>query len=114
MELICFLAVDPDAVADSVTDVVFKGIELLFLSLQRPLVASPNPGSLAKRHHVESTTTTSPVNNPNKSKLKKNYNSASTTFETFIARAKSEHIGKISKRLARLALGICVFLSLAF
>ncbi|CAH2051719.1 unnamed protein product, partial [Iphiclides podalirius] len=118
---ICFSPDDPDVVADSVTDVVLQGMELFI-----PFSAVPIGGKLQpwfgrscnlalrrKREYYQAWADASTSSDVKTSALKKKYNSASRSFKSVIAKAKSEHIGRIGERLARLPTGTRAFWSLA-
>ncbi|XP_045541866.1 uncharacterized protein LOC123723329 [Papilio machaon] len=120
-ERVCFKLDDPDAVADSVTDVVLQGMELFIPSSVVPIGGSSRPWygrscKLAARYKQDcyrAWAEASAARDVNTSLLKKKYNSASRSFKRVIAKAKSEHVAIIGERLVKLPSGTRAFWSLA-
>ncbi|XP_045541428.1 uncharacterized protein LOC123722911 [Papilio machaon] len=120
-ERVCFRLDDPDAVADSVADVVLQGMDLFIPSSVVPIGGSSRPWfgkscKLASRYKQDcyrAWAEASAARDVNTSQLKKKYNSASRSFKRVIAKAKSEHVASIGERLVHLPSGTRAFWSLA-
>ncbi|XP_013175252.1 PREDICTED: uncharacterized protein LOC106123457 [Papilio xuthus] len=120
-ERVCFSLDDPDAVADSVADVVLQGMDLFIPSSVVPIGGSSRPWfgrscKLAARYKQDcyrAWAEASAARDVNTSQLKKKYNSASRSFKRVIAKAKSEHVASIGERLVHLPSGTRAFWSLA-
>ncbi|CAK1584849.1 unnamed protein product [Parnassius mnemosyne] len=118
---VCFSPEDPSVVADSVADVVLQGMELFIPSSVVPIGGRSQPWfgrscKIASRYKQEcyrAWADASTSRDLNTSALKKKYNSASRSFKSVIAKARSEHIGRIGEKLVRLPSGTRAFWSLA-
>ncbi|CAG4978252.1 unnamed protein product [Parnassius apollo] len=118
---VCFSPDDPKVVADSVADVLLQGIELFIPSSVVPIGGKSQPwfgrsckiASCYKQECYQAWADASASRDVNTSALKKKYNSASRSFKRVIAKAKSEHIGRIGEKLVRLPSGTRAFWSLA-
>ncbi|CAG4968326.1 unnamed protein product [Parnassius apollo] len=118
---VCFSPDDPNVVADSVADVVLQVMELFIPSSVVPIGGKSQPwfgrsckiASCYKQECYRAWADASASRDVNTSALKKKYNSASRSFKRVIAKAKSEHIGRIGERLVRLPSGTRAFWSLA-
>ncbi|CAK1596057.1 unnamed protein product [Parnassius mnemosyne] len=118
---VCFSPDDHSAVADSVTDVVLQGMELFIPSSVVPIGGRSQPwfgrscktALRSKQECYQAWAAASATRDVNTSTLKKKYNFASRSFKRVIAKAKSEHIGRIGEKLVRLPSGTRAFWSLA-
>ncbi|CAK1600021.1 unnamed protein product [Parnassius mnemosyne] len=118
---VCFSPDDPSAVADSVTDVLLQGMELFIPSSVVPIGGRSQPwfgrscktALRSKQECYQAWAAASVTRDVNTSILKKKYNFASRSFKRVIAKAKSEHIGRIGEKLVRLPSGTRAFWSLA-
>ncbi|CAK1581125.1 unnamed protein product [Parnassius mnemosyne] len=120
-ERVCFSPDDPRPVADSVTDVVLQGMELLIPSSVVPIGGRSQPwfgrscktALRSKQECYQAWAAASETRDFNTSMIKKKYNFASRSFKRVIAKAKSEHVGRIGEKLVRLPSGSRAFWSLA-
>ncbi|XP_045541897.1 uncharacterized protein LOC123723363 [Papilio machaon] len=118
---VCFKLDDPDTVADSVADVVLQGMELFVPSTVVPIGGRSRPWfgrscKLALRHKREcyrAWAKASATGDHRSSGLRMKYNSASRSYKSVIAKAKSEHVASIGEKLVRLPSGTRAFWSLA-
>ncbi|XP_013161244.1 PREDICTED: uncharacterized protein LOC106113067, partial [Papilio xuthus] len=118
---VCFNLDNPDAVADSIADVVLQGMELFIPSTMVPSGGRSRPwfgrsckiALRYKRECYRAWAEALAAGDHNSSALKMKYNSASRSFKRVIAKAKSEHVASIGEKLVRLPSGTRAFWSLA-
>ncbi|CAK1585789.1 unnamed protein product [Parnassius mnemosyne] len=118
---VCFSPEDPSVVADSVADVVLQGMELFIPPSVVPIGGrsqawfgrSCKIASRYKQECYRAWADASTSRDVNTSELKKKYNSTSRSFKSVIAKARSEHIGRIGEKLVRLPSGKHAFWFLA-
>lgn len=118
---VCFTPDDPNAVADSVADVVLQGMELFIPSSVVPIGGKSQPwfghsckvAIRQKQASYQAWANAAAVQDVNTSVLKKKYNFASRSCKRAVAKAKLKHIGGIGEKLVRLPSGTRAFWSLA-
>ncbi|XP_013143050.1 PREDICTED: uncharacterized protein LOC106106938 [Papilio polytes] len=118
---VCFNLDGPDAVADSIADVVLQGMELFVPSSVVPIGGKTRPwfghscksALRYKRECYRAWAVASAAGDETTRELRKKYNLASRSFKRVIARAKSEHVASIGEKLVRLPSGTRAFWSLA-
>lgn len=118
---VCFSLEDSNTIADSVADVVLQGMELFVPSSVVPVGGKSQPwfalpckmASRRKQETFQAWAIAMAAKDPKAKDLKKEYNFASRSLKRAVAKAKSEHIGRIGERLARLPSGTRAFWSLA-
>ncbi|CAF4908224.1 unnamed protein product [Pieris macdunnoughi] len=111
----------PDAVADSVAEVVLQGMELFIPFSAVPVGGKSQPwfrrsckaALRRKRECFKAWAEAVTSCDVTIGKRKKAYNSASRSFKREIAKAKSEHIARYGEKLAHLPSGTRAFWSLA-
>ena len=118
---VCFSPEDPDSNADSVTDVLLQGMELFIPYSAVPVGGKSKPWFERfcktvlhrKQESFRAWAAATASQDPNSYRLKKEHNHASRSYKRALAVAKSEHIGRIGKRLMRYPSGSRAFWSLA-
>ncbi|XP_045500068.1 uncharacterized protein LOC123697570 [Colias croceus] len=118
---VCFSSEDPNACAESITDVVLQGMELFVPYSVVPVGGRSKPwfgrscnmASRQKQELFQAWVAATACRDPSVGLIRKKYNSASRSYKREIARAKSSYIGALGDRLARLPSGTRAFWSLA-